>query len=381
MPSEHARLSASSAHRWLHCPGSIALGEQCPAPPPSPYAEEGTLAHSLAEVSLRYQAGQIDSDTLSERYAAIAAQDACDGEMQDAIGEYSVRVLEHLATAGPDAVLLVEQRLDLSEWVPEGFGTTDAVIIGNGVLEVVDLKYGKGVRVDAEGNPQLRLYGLGAAALFRGLYDFDRVRMTIVQPRLDHVSTEELPLKELELWGEEDVKPRAKMAAAGTDHLAAGDWCRWCPAKAVCRKRAEKNLELARYGFDDPALLLPDEIAEILRRADELQKWAADVSEYALQHALQGEHFRGWKLVEGRSVRKYADELKVAEALKAAGFEEALIYERKLVGLTALEKNVGKKNVAAALGDLIVKPAGKPVLVPESDKRPAIQSAKKEDFD
>ena len=199
--------------------------------------------------------------------------------------------------------------------------------------------------------------------------------MTIIQPRLDHVSTEELPMEELFKWAETVVKPAAEEAAGEHGHTASGDWCRWCPAKAVCRTRAQKQLELAAYDFRDPDLLSPDEIAEILSCAEELQKWTTDVQAYALEQAVAGEHFIGWKLVEGRSVRKYADDLKVAEALQAAGYAEAALYERKLYGVTAMEKIVGKKKLAEVLGDLIVRPAGKPVLVPESDKRDAISTA------
>ena len=261
--------------------------------------------------------------------------------------------------------------------------TTDAVIIGGSTIEVIDLKYGKGVKVEAKNNPQLRLYGLGASALFGDLYDFETVRTTIIQPRLDHVSGEEIPLKELLLWAEEEVAPKARMAMDGTDYTACGDWCRWCPAKAVCRKRAEYNLELAKDEFKAPPLLTDEEIGEVLRRAEEIQKWTSDIQAYALEEALAGKQFDGWKLVEGRSNRKYADDVKVAETLVAAGYDEAMLYERKLYGITAMEKLVGKKKLTTTLGDLIIKPAGKPVLVPESDKREAINTteAAKADFD
>ena len=267
--------------------------------------------------------------------------------------------------------------------MPEGFGTSDAVIIGGSTIEVIDLKYGKGIKVEAKNNPQLRLYGLGASALFGDLYDFETVRMTIIQPRLDHVSGEEIPLKELLLWAEEEVAPKARMAMDGTDYTACGDWCRWCPAKAVCRKRAEYNLELAKDEFKAPPLLTDEEIGEVLRRAEEIQKWTSDIQSYALEEALAGKQFDGWKLVEGRSNRKYADDVKVAETLVAAGYDEAMLYERKLYGITAMEKLVGKKKLTTTLGDLIIKPAGKPVLVPESDKREAINTteAAKADFD
>lgn len=382
MPTKHARLSASSAFRWINCPGSVALSDQCPTPASSIYADEGTLAHAIGELKLRYVNDEISKRQLSAKMKPLLQNEHYCGEMEEATGYYADAVIEALEAAGEDAELMIEQQFSLSRWVPEGFGTSDAVVIGGGVIQVIDLKYGKGIKVDARNNPQLRLYGLGAANLFDSLYDFDTVRMTIIQPRLDHISTEELPLSELLAWAEDEVKPRAQMAMDGTDYTAVGDWCRFCPAKAVCRKRAEYNLSIAKDDFRNPPLLSDEEIGEVLRRADELQHWVKDVGDYALEQALAGKQYDGWKLVEGRSVRKYADDLKVAEALKAAGYDEAMLYERKLYGISAMEKIVGKKRLTETLGDLIMKPAGKPVLVPESDKREAISTAEaaKADF-
>lgn len=382
MPTKHARLSASSAFRWINCPGSVALSDQCPAPASSSYADEGTLAHAIGELKLRYVNDEISKRQLNAKMKPLLQNEYYCGEMEEATSYYADAVIEALEAAGEDAELMIEQQFSLDRWVPEGFGTSDAVVIGGGVIQVIDLKYGKGIKVDARNNPQLRLYGLGAANLFDSLYDFDTVRMTIIQPRLDHISTEELPLSELLAWAEDDVKPRAQMAMDGTDYTAVGDWCRFCPAKAVCRKRAEYNLSIAKDDFKKPPLLSDEEIGEVLRRADELQHWVKDVGDYALEQALAGKQYDGWKLVEGRSVRKYADDLKVAEALKAAGYDEAMLYERKLYGISAMEKIVGKKRLTETLGDLIVKPAGKPVLVPESDKREAINTAEaaKADF-
>ena len=382
MPTKHARLSASSAFRWINCPGSVALSDQCPTPASSSYADEGTLAHAIGELKLRYVNDEISKRQLNAKMKPLLQSEYYCGEMEEATGYYADAVIEALEAAGEDAELMIEQQFSLDRWVPEGFGTSDAVVIGGGVIQVIDLKYGKGIKVYARNNPQLRLYGLGAANLFDSLYDFDTVRMTIIQPRLDHISTEELPLSELLAWAEDDVKPRAQMAMDGTDYTAVGDWCRFCPAKAVCRKRAEYNLSIAKDDFRNPPLLSDEEIGEVLRRADELQHWVKDVGDYALEQALAGKQYDGWKLVEGRSVRKYADDLKVAEALKAAGYDEAMLYERKLYGISAMEKIVGKKRLTETLGDLIVKPAGKPVLVPESDKREAINTAEvaKADF-
>ena len=375
MPERHARLGPSAAHRWINCPGSVALSEKCPAPKSSTYAEEGIVAHSLAELKLRKYLGELRGAAYTPKLKKIQSSEYYNNEMEEATDFYVDAVLERLAAAGSDAELLVEQQFSLDKWVPESFGTSDAVVIGGNAIEVIDLKYGKGVRVDATSNPQLRQYGLGAAELFGDLYDFENVRETIIQPRLEHVSTEEIALDDLRAWATEIVAPAARLAMDGAEIWNAGEWCRFCPAKAVCRARAETNLELAKHEFKAPPLLTDEEIGEILKKAEELEKWVADVAAYALDQALAGKHFDGWKLVEGRSVRKYADDIKVAETLKAAGFDEAMLYERKLYGITAMEKIVGKKKLTETLGELIVKPAGKPTLVPESDKREAIETA------
>lgn len=382
--ADHARLSPSASHRWINCPGSVHLAEQCPPQGGSTYTAEGTEAHALAELKLRKFNEEGTSDSFDKQLdkARNEFEYYC-GEMDEATDFYFDIVTEKLIEGGPDAELMIEQRFSLDKWVPDSFGSADVVIIAGNTIEVCDLKYGKGVKVDAVGNPQLRLYGLGAAELFGDLYDFDTVRVTIIQPRLDHVSTEEISLEDLKDWAENWVAPAAKLAMSNTDEVHCGDWCQFCPAKAICRERAEANLELARHDFKKPALLTDEEIGEVLRQADELQKWAADISSYALEQALAGKQYDGWKLVEGRSIRKYADEIKVADTLKAAGFDEALLYERKLNGITNMEKLVGKKKLTEILGDLLVKPAGKPVLVPESDKREAIKTAEsaKSDFD
>lgn len=382
MPTKHARCSASAAHRWINCPGSVALSDQCPDPGTSSYADEGTLAHSLAELKLRHALKELTTGQYKKKLAKIQQSDYYNAEMDEATDFYVDAVLEEFAAADEGAELMIEQQLSLEQWIPEGFGTSDVVIVSNTQIQVIDLKYGKGVKVEAKNNPQLRLYGLGAAVLFGSVYDFDTVKTTVIQPRLDHVDSEVVILKELLLWGEKEVAPRAIMAMEGTDYMAAGDWCRFCPAKTRCRKRAEFNLELARMEFQKPPLLSDEEIGEVLAKADHLQKWAEEVNQYALEQALAGKHFEGWKLVEGRSIRKYADETKVASTLMAAGFDEAMLYQRKLNGITEMEKLVGKKKLAATLGDLLIKPAGKPVLVPESDKREAINTteAAKADF-
>lgn len=381
--ADHARLSPSASHRWMNCPGSVHLAEQCPPQGGSSYTEEGTQAHALAELKLRQFNDEGSSDFFAKQLenARNEFEYYC-GEMDEATNFYFDIVTEKVIEGGPDAELMIEQRFSLDKWVPDSFGSADAVIIAGHTIEVCDLKYGKGVKVDAVGNPQLRLYGLGAAELFGDLYDFDTVRVTIIQPRLDHVSTEEISLEDLRAWAENEVAPKAQMAMNNSDVVQCGDWCQFCPAKAICRARAEANLELARYDFKKPALLTDEEIGEVLRQAEEVQKWVSDVSAYALEQVLAGKQYDGWKLVEGRSIRKYADEIKVADTLKAAGYDEAMLYERKLNGITNMEKLVGKKKLTELLGNLLVKPAGKPVLVPESDKREAINTteAAKADF-
>lgn len=383
MPKYHAKCSASKADRWMHCPGSIALEDKCPAEKPSEYASEGTLAHALAE--LRIRAGltddKLDPEVYVNEYARIQNDPMYSAEMDECIKGYYDLIYEAAVAAGPDAEVLVEQRFHLDKWIPEGFGTSDAVLISGDTIEVFDLKYGKGIKVEAPGNPQLRLYGLGAASLFGDLYDFKTVKMTIVQPRLDHVSSETMSLEDLLRWADEEVAPKARAAMNGSDDLAAGDWCRWCPAKAICRARAEEQLRLAQedFAFTEGPLLSDEEIGEVLASADALAKWVEDIKTYAYEAAKEGRKFAGWKLVEGRANRKYADDQKVAASLMQAGYDEAMLYERKLYGITAMEKLVGKKKLSDILGDLIIKPQGKPVLVPESDKRPELNSVT-EDF-
>lgn len=348
---KHAILSASGAHRWLNCPPSARLEQQFPDET-SAYAAEGTKAHKIAEGILL---DKIDEPTPDEM-----------NEMHEHVSRYVEVVMEKLT---PGADLYVEQYLDFSPWVPEGFGTGDAVIVSDEAIEIVDLKYGKGVKIDAEGNPQLRLYALGAYNQFGALYDFDKVRVTIVQPRLDHISSEELTVEELLKWGEE-IKPIAQKAFKGEGEFNPGPHCRFCKARRSCRARAEYHMNLARYEFKEPALLSVEEIAEILKQADDLAAWAKEVKEHALTLAFRdGVKIPGWKVVEGRSTRKIADEAALAEKLAAEGVDP---FKKVMKTLTELEKTVGKKRFAELADGLIVKPPGKPTLVEEADKRPEV---------
>lgn len=375
MPETHARLSASGAHRWMACTPSVALEERFPDKG-SEYAAEGTLAHSMAELIIRYNNGEITKKTFSTRMNKIRKDELYSKEMEDYIVEYTQTVWEifnEVKAECPDAQLLPEQRLDFSEYVPDGFGTGDVVIIADDMVQVIDLKYGKGVGVSAVGNPQLRLYGIGAYLEHSMLYDIQRVKETIIQPRLENVSTEELTVEELMEWADTEVRPKAELAIAGEGEFVPGDHCRFCKAKAVCRARADENLALMKMDFRDPDILEEWEIGEVLQRAEELNDWAKDVKDYAFDQALNhGVKFEGWKLVEGRSNRKYLDEDKVKEALIEAGYSQDKITETKILGITAMEKEIGKKSFGEILSELVVKPEGKPVLVPETDKRPEL---------
>lgn len=378
MPEVHAFLSASGAHKWLACPPSAQLEAKYPNKS-SVYAQEGTLAHELGEITLRLNLGEITKRTFNNKLKTIKENELYKEDMPEYVEKYVLTCMEKVAEAKattPDAIVKVEQKLDFSDWVPKGFGTGDFVIIADGTLEICDLKYGQGVPVSAKGNPQMRLYALGAIAEFGFLYDIEKVRMTIIQPRLDSVSTDEISVEDLLNWAEKTVKPTAELAIKGEGEFKAGEHCGFCRAKCVCKCRANKNLELARYEFRSTDTLSENDIADILGRVEELEKWVKDVKGYALEQALQGVKYPGYKVVEGRSNRTYTDTDTVAEELRNAGFEDAQIFKPKeLLALTNMEKLVGKKKLAELIGEFIDKPQGKPTLVTEDDKRPEFNSA------
>jgi hypothetical protein len=376
--AQHALLSASSASRWMACPPSARL-EQNYANKTSEYAAEGTLAHELGELELRRNLEGMSTRKYNSEIKKIQSNELFTKDMPDYVEIYVNTCMEKLAEAKSktsDAIFKIEQRLDFSEWVPDGFGTGDFVIIADGTMEICDLKYGKGVPVSAIDNKQMRLYALGAIAEFGFLYDIQNVRMTIIQPRLDNISTDEVSADDLLKWAEEVLKPIAELAFKGEGEFCAGDHCTFCRAKAVCKARAEKNMELAQYEFADPNVLNKFDIADILAKADEFIKWVKDVQDFALEQALLGEQYPGFKVVEGRSNKRYTDTEKVAEILLANGYLEEEIYKPKeLQGISNMEKVVGKKKLVELVGEYIEKPQGKPVLVPESDKRPVFNSA------
>lgn len=374
----HAILSASGASRWMACPPSARL-EQGFENKTSEYAEEGTLAHELGELGLRKALGEISTRKYNSEIKKIEAHKLYSADMPDYVELYTDTCMEKVSEAKaktPDAVFKVEQRLDFREWVPEGFGTGDFVIIADGTMEICDLKYGKGVPVSANNNKQMMLYALGAIQEFSFLYDIEKVKMTIIQPRLDNISTFEVTADDLLKWAEEYVKPTADLAFKGEGEFCAGDHCQFCRAKAVCKARADKNMELAQYDFQKQDTMDNNDIAFVLSRVDELVKWASDVKDYALEQALQGEEYDGFKVVEGRSNRKWSSEDKVGQILIGEGFKESTIYTTKLDGISKIESAIGKKEVQRLLGDYIIKPPGKPTLVPVSDKREPYNPAK-----
>lgn len=369
--ANHAILAASASHRWLNCPPSVRLTERIPDNG-SIYAAEGSEAHALCEYKLRKLLGMEVQNPLD---TPVGLQ-YYDNTMEDAATGYAafvLELLEEIRKSCPDPIVMVEQRLDFSRWVKDGFGTGDAVIVADGTLHVIDFKYGTGVPVSAEGNSQMRLYALGAVDMFGELYDIDTVVMTIYQPRLTSISTDTISKTDLLDWAENTLRPLADLAYKGEGDLNAGSWCRFCKLRSTCRKRAEANLAMAQHDFKLPPTLSDEEIAVILDKLDDLISWAGDVKEYALNATLHGKHFEGWKLVEGRSNRRYTDEAAVAQIVSDTGRDP---YEHKLLGITAMEKLLGKKQFATLLSNLVERPQGKPVLVPASDKRPEMTNAK-----
>ena len=367
-PKGHAILSASSSDRWLHCPPSARLCETY-EDKGSDYAAEGTDAHELCEYKLKKALGMDASDPTENLTWH-------NEEMEDCANGYAAYILEMVEAAKEscaDPKVLIEQRVDFSHWVEHGFGTVDCIIIADGTLRICDYKHGLGVLVDATDNPQMKCYALGALELFDDIYDIDNVSMTIYQPRRQNISTFEISKDALYKWADEVLKPTADLAFAGDGNFLCGEWCGFCKAKHECRARAESNLTLAQYDFKFPPLLEDSEIEYILSRADELVAWASDIKEYALQQAISGKEWAGWKLVEGRSNRKYSNEEAVIQVVTDAGFDP---YEKKLLGITAMQKRLGKSRFDELLTAYIEKPQGKPTLVPESDKRPAMNNAK-----
>lgn len=364
-PEVHSVLGASAAERWMNCTPSAQLTAGM-EDETTTFAAEGTAAHALCEWKVR--------KALKMRAGKRPTSDYWTDEMEEYTDDYRDYIMDLVGQAMQhckDPVTLIEQHLDFSCYVPDGFGTGDFLLVADKELNVVDFKYGRGVAVYADHNPQMMLYALGALNLFDCLYDIEQVTMTIFQPRLSSISTWTISTEELYQWAEEVLKPKAELAAKGEGDFVSGSWCRFCKARNTCRARAESFLGLARMEFQPPALLSDEEVAEVMEKADELSKWASDVMAYAQAEAIEnGKHWNGYKLVEGRSVRKFSDEAKVEAAAKEAGYTD--IYNKSLITLTAFEKLMGKEAFAKILGQYVTKPAGKLTLVPVSDKRPEV---------
>lgn len=369
---KHAFLSASSSHRWLACPPSALLCAK-EADQSSAYAKQGSDAHELCEYLLLKALGHDPPDPTENL-------DYYDAEMLSCAEGYRDFVMEQVEEArklSADTLICVEQRLDYSRWVENGFGTGDCVIVADDLLHVIDYKYGLGVLVsasgeDGTGNSQLKCYALGALDTFGDLYDIRRIKLSIYQPRRENVDTFEMPVEDLLRWADDVLSPIAKLAFTGDGEFCAGDHCVFCKVKATCRARADYNMELAKYEFEKPAMLDDEEIAAILPMIDSLVSWATDIKEFALQQALSGTVYEGYKVVEGRSNRKYSDETAVARIVQDAGYDP---FEKKLLGVTAMQRQLGKKRFQELLGGLLYKPPGKPVLVPTSDSRPEFNTA------
>lgn len=364
-PEVHSVLGASAADRWMNCTPSAQLTAGM-EDETTTFAAEGTAAHALCEWKVR--------KALKMRAGRRPTSDYWTDEMEEFTDDYRDFIMDLVGQAKltcKDPVTLIEQHLDFSCYVPDGFGTGDFLLVADRELNVVDFKYGRGVAVYADHNPQMMLYALGALNLFDCLYDIEQVTMTIFQPRLSSISTWTISAEELYKWAEEVLKPKAELAAKGEGEFISGSWCKFCKARNTCRARAESFLELAKMEFQPPALLSDEEVAEVMEKADELSKWASDVMAYAQAEAIEnGKRWNGYKLVEGRSTRRFIDEKKVEEAAKGAGYTD--IYNKSLITLTAFEKLMGKDTFKEVLGSYVTKPAGKLTLVPVSDKRPEV---------
>lgn len=363
----HSVYPPSSAKRYMNCTPALKLEQQF-EDEQSPYAEEGSAGHALAEHLIKKHLKKRSKRPVSDYYT---------DELVEAVDEYvgyCIGQIEAAKQECSDPVFEVERRTDISRHIEGCFGTADMVIVTDHKIHVIDLKLGKGVMVDAEHNEQLMIYGLGILDFYEILYDIETVALTIVQPRLEHLSTWEISVEDLKKWAKEELEPKARMALAGEGEFRAGDHCRFCKARFTCRARAEEYLKLARMEFAEPALLSDDEIAEVLLKADTLKKWAEEIYAYAQNEAVVNHRqWPGFKLVLGKSNRKYTDENEAAEAAKKAGYTD--IYKTSLIGITDMEKLMGKKKFSEILSSLVYKPEGKVTLVPESDKREAVKTA------
>lgn len=362
MPGTHSLLSPSASERWLHCTPSARLTEDI-VEEESLYAEEGTEAHALCEFKINSLLGLKPKDPRD-------GMKFLDSEMEDSSDDYAAFV-EEVKSSGKLNFIQTEMKLDISKYIPDCRGTGDCVVIVDDTLHIIDFKYGKGVEVKAERNSQLMIYALGALVFLDDIYEIENVSLSIFQPRISNISTWSIKKQELLSWAENELKQKAELAFNGEGKQVSGQWCRFCKLRQNCRKRAEDNLALARFDFRKPPTLQDEELSEVLNLSEELSSWCEDIKEYALSLLLDGGHIDGYKLVEGRSIRRYADEEAVVEIVTKEGFDP---YEHKVLGITAMTGLLGKKRFNELLSSFIIKPQGKPTLAKESDKRPALNT-------
>ncbi|SUM66727.1 DUF2800 domain-containing protein [Staphylococcus nepalensis] len=377
---KHAYLSASSANQWLNCPPSIKASEGI-GDKTTTFAEEGTFAHELSELYFVRLYDGMTEDKFQQELERYKQNEYYSEELREYVEQYVDIVEEKVneARAQDEPILFFEHRLDLTRYVPESFGTGDVIIYYNGTVEIVDLKFGKGVEVSALNNPQLRLYGLGAYELLKDFEDVHTIKTTIIQPRLHNVSSESMTADDLVSWGLNVVRPQALKAIEGKGEFKPGNHCRFCKIRHSCRARAEANLNASKE-LTTPTTLTDDELAELLHKLPDIKRWASDVEEYCREQALENNrNFDGWKVVEGRASRKYVDNEQVFERLKEH-YDPNEISETKVLSIPKLEKQIGKKKVAELLSDLVEKPQGKPTLVTEDDKRQPITDSAESDF-
>lgn len=382
MPGTHALLSPSGAKRWITCTPSVRL-EQTFADRDSVEAQEGTLAHSLSDLLIKRKLRWIKEVDYKREIKEIERHELYSEAMLDYCEEYSVFVLEkyHNALArNKDAKLYLEERVDLSDYAPECFGTADRTIIADHIMDVIDLKFGKGVPVSAFENEQTMMYALGMYLRYHFLFSIDIIRITIYQPRINNTNTFEITPEKLLEWAETVLKPAAVKAFKGEGEFVAGDHCKFCRARNRCRAHADYYMDSALTAFAEeskPTVLLSfEDVANILNKVDGLVSYAKSVKDWAVDELKNGKVLPGWKIVEGRATRKYTDKDAIAKILKAHKFEETDIFEKKLLGITKMQTLIGKSSFDAWLNDYLIKPYGKPTLAKENDKRPAYDRSK-----
>lgn len=370
--ASHALLSASSSHRWLNCTGAPRLEATFPDTT-SEYAKEGTLAHELCELKLKKYTTTMAKGTYTRAYNKIKKNELWAPEMDETTDVYLEYIKSIMLSYKVAPVVVIEKRVDFSQYVPDGFGTADCIILAGDTLHIIDYKHGKGVVVDADHNPQMMLYALGAMHDYSLLYKFNTIKMTIVQPRVNNISEFEMPSDELRKWGEEVVAPKAKEAYEMEGHtFEAGAWCEFCRAKAQCRTRCEHFDAMHVFTNQDPRLISLEELGTYLEHGKDIESWYKDIKEYALSESLAGAEVPGWKAVEGRGSRAFQDGDTAIQTLINGGVDESILYERKVLTLAQIEKAIGKKEFNELVGDQVVKNPGKPTLVVDTDKRPRI---------